>query len=178
MMEFFTVGQLIEAIEGGKKVGVSIRGEIGNNLKEGTREEVIKHWDQPNPYEARYGEEWERVLKGCSAMSTTVCITELVEHIVTECKKFYADSNGRQLLNKTLELLTFMRSVPLLIAILSKTVATVRKSLFHTNFVYIGYGGFVKVMFQLRQVTANGQYMYADSTLYPSYGEGTIVISK
>ena len=79
------MGQLNQAIESGKKVGVSIHGETVKNMREGTRQEVIKHWEEPNPYQSRYGDEWERVLKGCSAMSSTVCITELVEHIVAEC---------------------------------------------------------------------------------------------
>lgn len=43
-----------------------------------------------NPLEARYGPTWEIELKNCAEMKKYICITELVEHMVAQCKTLMA----------------------------------------------------------------------------------------
>ena len=47
----------------------------------------IDHRKAANPYQSRYGDEWETVLKKSSYFSSQVVITDYIEHIMHESKK-------------------------------------------------------------------------------------------
>jgi hypothetical protein len=58
--------------------------------------EIVDYRKLKNPYLAKYGQavsrcepEWKHQIRKCSQMSQYVCITELVQHIVTESANFF-----------------------------------------------------------------------------------------
>eukprot|EP00594_Rhizosolenia_setigera_P009623 CAMPEP_0178971686 /NCGR_PEP_ID=MMETSP0789-20121207/20476_1 /TAXON_ID=3005 /ORGANISM="Rhizosolenia setigera, Strain CCMP 1694" /LENGTH=494 /DNA_ID=CAMNT_0020658811 /DNA_START=594 /DNA_END=2078 /DNA_ORIENTATION=+ len=50
------------------------------------------HRKAQNPYKSRYQDRWEDEIKKSKHMSKYVCITELIEHMVAETKRVFADT--------------------------------------------------------------------------------------
>ena len=48
---------------------------------------LIDHRQSPNPYQSRYGEGWEKVIKTTTALSSHTCIKDLVLHMVRESQR-------------------------------------------------------------------------------------------
>ena len=51
----------------------------------------IDHRQADNPYESRYGDKWKEAIKRAPKMKGTVCITELIKHMVQETKCIFTD---------------------------------------------------------------------------------------
>ena len=51
---------------------------------------LVNHRKADNPYESRYGENWKESIKRGPKIKATVCITELIEHVVHETKCVFA----------------------------------------------------------------------------------------
>ena len=58
--------------------------------------ELIDHRKTINPYESKYGEQWQVRIKTAALLSSFVCITDLVEHIVSESAKAMQGTSHKQ----------------------------------------------------------------------------------
>ena len=47
----------------------------------------VDHRKHSNPYESRYGDDWEEEIKQVGAMKKFVCIKELITHVVEETRR-------------------------------------------------------------------------------------------
>jgi len=54
---------------------------------------LVNNGKADNPYESCYGENWKETIKRGPKIKATICITELIEHIVHETKCVVADMN-------------------------------------------------------------------------------------
>jgi hypothetical protein len=60
--------------------------QASTECQEGERPEKVDYRQHDNPYEARYGNNWESELKKATQMQAYVCVTDMIEHIVQESK--------------------------------------------------------------------------------------------
>jgi hypothetical protein len=60
-----------------------------SNCSEESKPEVQDYRASDNPYQARYGDEWEEKIGATCFMSAYVCVTHLVEWIVSSCKEMF-----------------------------------------------------------------------------------------
>lgn len=64
--------------------------EDANRCELIVRPRKIDHRKHENPYLSRYGEEkWEEQIKKCTAMSKFVCVTDMIDHIVSETRRVF-----------------------------------------------------------------------------------------
>ena len=54
---------------------------------------LVDHRKADNSYESHYGENWKESIKRGPKIKATICITELIEHVVHETKCVFADMN-------------------------------------------------------------------------------------
>ena len=55
-----------------------------NVLPGASTDRIVDHRLQPNPYLSRYGDAWEKQIAEAPDMKKFVCITTLIEHIVSQ----------------------------------------------------------------------------------------------
>ena len=70
------------------KIVQSLKEQANSALKTNKPPELFwDFWKEENPYAARYGDAWKCKIKQVSSMSGYVCITDMVEHMITESAK-------------------------------------------------------------------------------------------
>jgi hypothetical protein len=96
-----TVGDFLERAKTYIQSVLSVRGITQQRLDddilsadfvEGNAPGALDHRKAANPYQSRYGDNWEEELENSYYVNKYECITQLVEHIVVGCKKHYEDT--------------------------------------------------------------------------------------
>ena len=70
---------------------VSLRVAAAEGAKDGDppAEARKDHRRSANPYLSKFKDDWEQVIAKTSGVSAYVCVTEMIEHIVSEMKRAY-----------------------------------------------------------------------------------------
>ncbi len=78
-----------------RAIANSVRGIKADNLKKlidttinaipGSAPEPIYHLDAENPYQSKYGDDWEKEIAKSCTLSGSICVTDMLEHMVSVC---------------------------------------------------------------------------------------------